>query len=153
MVAEEFMADPVEFVGGNSGSDMPPDLGQRLSGDPPGDAHPPDRVRVLEVRFSGARVLPADILRPRDLPGYRPHRGDAARLERRCHGLKVECPWTMSSTGGSASSTWPWSPTTDAPARTGLARTRHGKLPPTRWRRCRSATRNGTPPTKTDDHR
>ena len=41
------MPDPVELVGGDPGCDVSTDLGERLAGDPAGDAHPLDGLGVL----------------------------------------------------------------------------------------------------------
>src|ERR1035441_5259001 len=78
MVAEELVPDPVQFVGGDPGRDVPADLGEGLGGDTPGDPHSLDRLGVLDVRFADPRVLLAHIFGGLDRRRNLTHRGHAA---------------------------------------------------------------------------
>ena len=49
VVAEELVADPVELVGGHARHDVAADELAGLRGEPAGDAHPLDRVGVLDL--------------------------------------------------------------------------------------------------------
>ena len=71
VVAEELVADPVELVGGHTWYDVGAHQLTGLGGEPAGDAHPLDRLGVLDLLAGEARGRGAvDVLGTGDVGGH-----------------------------------------------------------------------------------
>ena len=63
MIAEELVAHAIEFVGGDSGANMPADFDECIGRDPPCVPHSLDDLWILDLgTFVGGRCALADIL-------------------------------------------------------------------------------------------
>lgn len=81
MVAQELVADTVEFVGGDAGGDVATNEVAGLGGEGTGDPHAFDGVGVLHFAACVCRGgRPVDVLGAHDVLGHGPPSRDGARL-------------------------------------------------------------------------
>jgi hypothetical protein len=77
---QELVRDGVELVGGDAGRDRRLDEVEGQRGQPPGGAHPPDGVRVLDLAAPvGGRGRAVDVLGAGDRSRHVAPRRDAGR--------------------------------------------------------------------------